>query len=52
MALESHLGINNYTMVDKAEDKLNEFEISKSPKLLHKVLVEQALKWSKALLKR
>ena len=52
MALESHLGINNYTMVDKAEDKLNEFEISNSPKLLQKVLVEQALKWSKALLKR
>ena len=52
MALESHHGINNYTMVDKAEDKLNEFEMSKSPKLLHKVLVEQALKVSKTLLKR
>ena len=49
--LKIHYDINNYTMVDKAEDKLNEFEISESPKLLHKVLVEQALKVSKALLK-
>ena len=49
MALRKHYGINNFRMLDLAEEKLNQFEISKLPKLLQDVLVNQAIKRSKFL---
>ena len=52
MALRKHYGINNFLMLDLAEEKLNQFEISKNNKLLQEVLVNQAIKRSKWLLRR
>ena len=43
MSLKHHYKINNYLMLEFAEDKLNEIEISKNKKLLKKVLLQEAM---------
>ena len=50
MSLKHHYKINNYLMLEFAEDKLNEIEISKNKKLLKKVLLQEAMKTSRLLL--
>ena len=47
-----HYGTNNFLMLDLAEEKRNQFEISKNKNLLQEVLVNQAIKRSKWLLRR